>query len=315
MRSPRRPGCRSRDARTLLAKFGLGAEHVHRGAGTLSPGERTRASLALLMANGANLLVLDEPTNHLDLPAIEQLEQALDTFAGTVILVTHDRALLDRVRITRTLDVDHGSVTETLADPERRSTRNGAVRCAQRNERGIFRWSGNQIGASGDLSGREPQPNQISPRPLRRLGADLLARRMRQRRRRLVRHHRRATETTMADDMASDDTMADDMDGDMDDDMMELPGGEATVGDITVTDVWVRQPAEGQTTSAAYGTITNDGDSDITLIGGSVPFDATVEIHETLMDDDGIDADAGARGRLRDRGRRHASRSSRAART
>jgi ATPase subunit of ABC transporter with duplicated ATPase domains len=100
------------DARTLLAKFGLGAEHVHRGAGTLSPGERTRASLALLMANGANLLVLDEPTNHLDLPAIEQLEQALDTFAGTVILVTHDRDLLERVRLTRTLLLDRGVVSE-----------------------------------------------------------------------------------------------------------------------------------------------------------------------------------------------------------
>jgi ATPase subunit of ABC transporter with duplicated ATPase domains len=100
------------DARTLLAKFGLGADHVLRVAATLSPGERTRASLALLMANGANLLVLDEPTNHLDLPAIEQLEQALDTFEGTVILVTHDRALLDRVRITRTLEVDDGAVTE-----------------------------------------------------------------------------------------------------------------------------------------------------------------------------------------------------------
>jgi ATPase subunit of ABC transporter with duplicated ATPase domains len=100
------------EARTLLAKFGLGAEHVHREASTLSPGERTRASLALLMANGANLLVLDEPTNHLDMPAIEQLEQALDTFTGTVILVTHDRALLQRVRLTRTFDVANGSVTE-----------------------------------------------------------------------------------------------------------------------------------------------------------------------------------------------------------
>ncbi len=102
------------DARTLLAKFGLGAEHVHRMAATLSPGERTRASLALLMANGANLLVLDEPTNHLDMAAIEQLEQALDTFAGTVILVTHDRALLERVRLTRTFDVANGAVTERL---------------------------------------------------------------------------------------------------------------------------------------------------------------------------------------------------------
>jgi len=100
------------EARTLLAKFGLGAEHVHRSAGTLSPGERTRASLALLMANGANLLVLDEPTNHLDLPAIEQLEQALDTFEGTVILVSHDRDLRERVRLTRTLELDAGMVSE-----------------------------------------------------------------------------------------------------------------------------------------------------------------------------------------------------------
>jgi len=66
----------------------------------------------LLMANGANLLVLDEPTNHLDLPAIEQLEQALDTFVGTVILVTHDRDLLDRVRLTRTLVLAGGGVSE-----------------------------------------------------------------------------------------------------------------------------------------------------------------------------------------------------------
>ena len=71
------------DARTLLAKFGLVGDHVERPTASLSPGERTRAALALMMANGANLLVLDEPTNHLDLPAIEQLEQALDTFAGT----------------------------------------------------------------------------------------------------------------------------------------------------------------------------------------------------------------------------------------
>ena len=60
------------------------------------------------MGNGANLLVLDEPTNHLDLPAIEQLEQALDTFEGTLLLVTHDRELLERVRITRTIRLDHG---------------------------------------------------------------------------------------------------------------------------------------------------------------------------------------------------------------
>jgi len=100
------------DARRLLAKFDLGADDVARPGASLSPGERTRASLALLMANGANLLVLDEPTNHLDLEAIEQLEQALDTFAGTVLLVTHDRSMLGRVRITRTFDVVDGVVTE-----------------------------------------------------------------------------------------------------------------------------------------------------------------------------------------------------------
>ena len=91
--------------RSLLAKFGLGAEHVGRPASTLSPGERTRATLALLMATAANCLVLDEPTNHLDLPAIEQLEQALADYEGTVLLVTHDRRLLEALEITRTVDL------------------------------------------------------------------------------------------------------------------------------------------------------------------------------------------------------------------
>ncbi len=92
-------------ARSLLAKFGLNAGDVERPAASLSPGERTRAGLALIMASGANCLVLDEPTNHLDLPAIEQLEQALDTYDATLLLVTHDRRLLEEVRITRTIDL------------------------------------------------------------------------------------------------------------------------------------------------------------------------------------------------------------------
>ena len=83
-----------------------------RPVGRLSPGERTRATLALLMARGVNCLVLDEPTNHLDLPAIEQLEQALDTYDGTLLLVTHDRRLLDAVRIDRRLTLDAGHVHE-----------------------------------------------------------------------------------------------------------------------------------------------------------------------------------------------------------
>jgi ATPase subunit of ABC transporter with duplicated ATPase domains len=100
------------DARTLLAKFGLKAHHVLRPASTLSPGERTRAALALLQARGVNLLVLDEPTNHLDLPAIEQLESALASYPGTLLLVTHDRRMLEAVSVGRRLVVDGGRVTE-----------------------------------------------------------------------------------------------------------------------------------------------------------------------------------------------------------
>jgi ATPase subunit of ABC transporter with duplicated ATPase domains len=92
-------------ARTLLAKFGLGADDVLRPGGSLSPGERTRASVALLVARGVNCLVLDEPTNHLDVAAIEELESALDRFAGTVLLVTHDRRFLAGFRATRTLEL------------------------------------------------------------------------------------------------------------------------------------------------------------------------------------------------------------------
>ena len=100
------------EARTLLAKFALTADHVQRPIESLSPGERTRAVLALLMARGVNCLVLDEPTNHLDLAAIEQLEVALESFEGTVLLVTHDRELLDNVRIDRILVVEGGTVRE-----------------------------------------------------------------------------------------------------------------------------------------------------------------------------------------------------------
>ncbi|MBG0812634.1 ABC-F family ATP-binding cassette domain-containing protein [Planomonospora sp. ID82291] len=100
------------EARTLLAKYGLRADHVLRPAATLSPGERTRAALALLQARGVNLLVLDEPTNHLDLPAIEQLESALASYPGTLLLVTHDRRMLDAVHTTRHLHADSGRIAE-----------------------------------------------------------------------------------------------------------------------------------------------------------------------------------------------------------
>ncbi|MCJ1707883.1 ABC-F family ATP-binding cassette domain-containing protein [Microbacterium sp. VKM Ac-2923] len=106
------PELNAGEVRTLLAKFGLKADHVTRPVDGLSPGERTRAGLALLQARGVNVLVLDEPTNHLDLPAIEQLEQALESYTGTLLLVTHDRRMLVAVQTDRRWRVDAGVVTE-----------------------------------------------------------------------------------------------------------------------------------------------------------------------------------------------------------
>jgi ATPase subunit of ABC transporter with duplicated ATPase domains len=109
-------GLTSQEARSLLAKFDLTAEHAARPEAGLSPGERSRAALAVLMARGTNLLVLDEPTNHLDLEAIEALERALDDYDGTLVVVTHDRRLLEQLHLTRHLEVDGGAVRELSAN-------------------------------------------------------------------------------------------------------------------------------------------------------------------------------------------------------
>lgn len=106
------PEMASAEVRTLLAKFSLKADHAGRPVDELSPGERTRAGMALLQARGVNLLVLDEPTNHLDLAAIEQLEQALESYDGTLLLVTHDRQMLEKVQTDRRWHVESGQVIE-----------------------------------------------------------------------------------------------------------------------------------------------------------------------------------------------------------
>jgi ATP-binding cassette, subfamily F, member 3 len=77
-----------------LGRFGFSGDEVQRRADTLSGGERARVALAMLMLSRANLLILDEPTNHLDVESIEALEDAIDQYEGTVLLVSHDRELL-----------------------------------------------------------------------------------------------------------------------------------------------------------------------------------------------------------------------------
>ncbi|HZJ49660.1 MAG TPA: ATP-binding cassette domain-containing protein [Actinomycetota bacterium] len=96
-----RSGLLEESARRLLAKFDLSSGHVERTVDSLSPGERTRARLALLAATEANCLLLDEPTNQLDIPAIEELERALASYPGTAVVVSHDRSFLEHLGLER----------------------------------------------------------------------------------------------------------------------------------------------------------------------------------------------------------------------
>jgi ATP-binding cassette subfamily F protein 3 len=104
----KRTGLPPNQARALLGRFLFSGEEAEKPLDGLSGGERRRLSLAILVASGANVLILDEPTNHLDLESREALEDALQSFQGSLLLVTHDRALLDAVG-TRTVAIeDHG---------------------------------------------------------------------------------------------------------------------------------------------------------------------------------------------------------------
>ena len=112
-----------------LGAFGFSGDEVLREIRSLSGGERARMALAIMTLSHANLLLLDEPTNHLDVENIEVLEDALDEYDGTVLLVSHDRAFLREVATrvwsfegTRLVDFD-GPFIEWEADRARRASR------------------------------------------------------------------------------------------------------------------------------------------------------------------------------------------------
>src|SRR4051812_29736536 len=125
-----------------LGRFGFSGDTVLRKAGSLSGGERARVALAMMMLTPANLLVFDEPTNHLDVESIEALEDALEEFDGTIILVSHDRALL-RALTTRTWVLHHARIVDYPGGFEEwevaSAERDHAARVAASEEEGLRR--------------------------------------------------------------------------------------------------------------------------------------------------------------------------------
>jgi ATP-binding cassette, subfamily F, member 3 len=154
----RATGLQRPQAQALLGRFLFSGWEVHeKPAAVLSGGERRRLTLAILVASGANFLVLDEPTNHLDVESREALEAALEAFPGTVLLVSHDRAVLDAVA-RRTLAIEDG----TLRDYE-----GGWAEYAR-------------IVAERGLAPEPPEPDRESPPPRPAQKAEPRARRPRE---------------------------------------------------------------------------------------------------------------------------------------
>ncbi|MBQ8772065.1 MAG: ABC-F family ATP-binding cassette domain-containing protein, partial [Clostridia bacterium] len=121
------------EVRGLLAKVTLGADDVYKLVSELSGGERAKLGLAMIMAKDCNLLLLDEPTNHLDLPSREALEEALRSYTGTVLFVSHDRYFVNAIS-SSIAEIDQGALNvyqgnyddfaqKTFAQPDKKVTK------------------------------------------------------------------------------------------------------------------------------------------------------------------------------------------------
>jgi len=172
-------GLKPNPARALLGRFLFSGEEAEKPLEGLSGGERRRLSLAVLVAGGANLLIIDEPTNHLDLESREALEEALLGFEGSLVLVSHDRALLSAVG-TRTVAVEdgtlrsyHGGWEDYLRDREERraaeETAAGAGAKASVNGGATEKTAVRNGGARGGASSSTPPPSKNRRRETERL--------------------------------------------------------------------------------------------------------------------------------------------------
>ena len=167
----RATGLKPNEARSLLGRFLFSGEAAEKPLDGLSGGERRRLSLAILVHSGANVLVLDEPTNHLDLESREALEAALQAFPGSLLLISHDRALLDAVG-TRTVAVEDGTlhsyvggwpeylrVREERKELERTAKRSKPPTGSGRRSRQARRRTSSAAPASWRRRSRPPRPS------------------------------------------------------------------------------------------------------------------------------------------------------------
>ena len=152
-------------ARALLGRFLFSGEEAEKPLDGLSGGERRRLSLAILVASGANVLILDEPTNHLDIESREALEDALLAFEGSMLLVSHDRALLEAVG-TRTVAVDDGKLRSYEGGWQEYLRVREERRLAERAPKG-GRAATAKVPASATAGSDRPAPAQPAPKAQR----------------------------------------------------------------------------------------------------------------------------------------------------